>query len=458
MRFAPRTNVRVQLALAILIAIILSWILSGGLSNYIGYLHVKAIRQEMLQNPQTYPVAIPAQTFGVREFFLGPQRPSHGPPPFDSRDRMRPKKPPFANIGDMNAKRPMMSQGPDKPGNIADITHGDRMDSPDRGHEPRDIHAPPSVEIELKLALARLVIAVILAFMIGKYLSTRFTKPLLELSAGASAYHSGNFEYRIPTNGGDEFSDVARAMNEMASRVSVQIGSLEEDAIKRRQFLADAAHELRSPVTTMRTMAGALAEGLASDPQRTARATEALVRTSERLLRLVTDLMELAKLDLKELPLRLVDVDLSNLVTANVQAHMEEARSAGMTLRISEPLPSAVASVDPDRISQVLDNLLNNAISYAGTGTAIDVSMVDGDPVHITIADNGKGIPASHTQRVFDPFYRVDAARNPMDSHSGLGLRITKGIVEAHGGEIKLISTEGKGTTVVIALPKEHHK
>jgi len=122
----------------------------------------------------------------------------------------------------------------------------------------------------------------------GKWLSARFTRPLTELSAGASAYHAGDFGYRIPTPGNDEFTDVARAMNEMAERVSDQIADLEGDAERRRQFLADVAHELRSPVTTMRTMAGALSEGLANDPQRSSRAVEALVRTSERLLRLVT--------------------------------------------------------------------------------------------------------------------------------------------------------------------------
>jgi signal transduction histidine kinase len=452
MRFVPRSSVRIQLALAILVAITLSWVVSGGVANYIGFLQISAIHQEMVNHPELYPHPMPAPTFGIAEFFFGPRRhfgghPGDGPPPSELDGRFAKGRQGFEGGQYKGGPPPFEGSG----GMPSDHSPSD-LRHPAPLHGRQSDREPPLIDV--KLALARLLTAVLLAILMGKWLSIRFTKPLAELSSGASAYHSGDFKYRIPTRGDDEFSDVARAMNDMAERVSAQIANLEDDAVGRRQFLADVAHELRSPVTTMCTMAGALAQGLASDPQRTARATEALVRTSERLLRLVTDLMELAKLDLKELPLRLVDVDLKKLVTSAVQSHMDDAGNAWMTLQTIEPMPSVITAVDPDRITQVLDNILDNAISYAGEGAAITVSLEDADPIRITTADNGRGIPAGHTQRVFDSFYRVDAARSPMDSHSGLGLRITRGIVEAHGGTIELTSAEGKGTTVVITLPK----
>jgi len=370
MRFALRTSVRVQLALVILLAIILSWVLSGGLSNYIGYLHMMAIRQEMLSNPTIYPVPIEDTGFGIRDFLLGPRRPNEprreGPPPGPRPENMSPGR-------------------NDRPGEPFD---GGRPESPGvRGSEPQprprgpgDHHPPPDMPSAMQLAIVRILIAVLLAVIMGRWVSKGFTKPLTQLSEGANAYHSGDFKYRIPATGGREFADVAQAMNEMAARVSEQIEHLEDDASRRRQFLADAAHELRSPVTTMRTMAGALADGTADDPQRSALAIDALVRTSERLLRLVNDMMELAKLDLKELPLRVAEVDLSSLISDVFQAHQEEIRDADMTCQVSVPDHPVMAEVDADRISQVLDNLLNNAISYAGEGADITATLEDGDP------------------------------------------------------------------------------
>jgi len=172
------------------------------------------------------------------------------------------------------------------------------------------------------------------------------------------------------------------------------------------------------------------------------------------MLHLVTDLLELAKLDLRELPLHPCMVDMRELAQASVQTHQAHAERAGITLHTvpaGDPVP---ARVDPDRLTQVLDNLLDNAISYAGAGAAIHVLVQDGDPVRLAVADTGQGIPTKHLPYLFDAFYRADTARTPSDSHSGLGLRIARGLVEAHGGTLTLNSQEGKGTQAVITLPK----
>jgi two-component system, OmpR family, sensor histidine kinase VicK len=211
---------------------------------------------------------------------------------------------------------------------------------------------------------------------------------------------------------------------------------------------------LRSPVTTLRTMAQALEDGTASDPERRSRAIGALVRTSDRLLNLVTDLLDLARLDMKELPIHLKDVDVRELAAAAVSAHTVAAAEARIALLPVEAGPPVIVSADPDRLTQVLDNLLENAIRYAGGGSEVRVAVEDGPATRLIVSDNGRGIPAKHLPYIFEPFYRADPVRTPGDSPSGLGLRIARGLIEAHGGELTLASEEAKGTTVVITLPQ----
>lgn len=413
---APKASVRVNLTLAILLTIVLSWVLGGALANYMNYLNIKSYRQHMVNRPDIYGKDIPEPTFGFFEFFFGR-------PPL-----------PRAHNGHGNG-----------PGNNSPA-------SPQQG-VPHDHFDRPPFDFLMQSLLLRLAVALGLATTAGVLLAKRFTRPLMQLAKGADEFHAGNFDYQIACKGEDEFSAVAASMNDMARRVAGHIDSLEEDAQRRRQFLADIAHELRSPVTTMRTMAGALKDGLADDPDRRERAEAALVRTSERLLRLVQDLMELAKLDLNELPLNVRQVDIQELVASSIQFHQEDAASAGITLHPLEKTAPILITADPDRLTQVIDNILQNAISYAGRGSEVKASVVPDDMCTIRIADTGKGISASDMPYIFDSFYRVDAARTPGDSHSGLGLRIARRLIEIHGGKLEISSQEGSGTTVEITLP-----
>lgn len=426
MLIVPRASVRVNLAVAILLTIVLSWVLSSGIANYFNYMGMRSLRQEMLKHPDIFPRPIPEPEFGLLEFLRG----SH-PAPFQPHDF---GQPPPMEPGHRFPPNPEMRPGPPP------------MNTPGSG--------PPPVLFELRWLLLRLAVAVGLAVLAAIWLGRRFTKPLMQLAEGADAFHSGNFGYRIPSRGRNEFSVVATAMNEMAQRVSDHINRLEQDAQRRRQFLADIAHELRSPVTTMRTMAGALQDGVAEEPERKDRAVSALVYTSERLQRLVLDLMELAKLDLDELPLSLRQVDLRELVESAIQLHEAEAAAASIVLHPLAPALPVEALVDPDRITQVLNNILENSISYAGDGTEVRISLEDGDTIKINISDTGRGISADDLPYILDSFYRADAARTPGDCHSGLGLSIACRLVEAHGGNLTVTSEEDKGTTVTILISK----
>jgi signal transduction histidine kinase len=276
----------------------------------------------------------------------------------------------------------------------------------------------------------------------------------MELADGARKFRARYYSHRVPVRGINEFTDVAMAMNEMADEVSRHIHSLEEAAERRRQFLADIAHELRAPITTMRTMAGALQDGVADEPERKERAVSALVRTSERMLRLVQDVMQLAELDMDKLSIARSEVDVRNLVATALASREGEAANARIVLNPLQPAPPLVAAIDPDRIAQVLDNIIGNAISYAGAGASLTAVVEDGDPIRISITDTGAGIPANDLPHVLDAFYRVNAARTPSEGHIGLGLSIARRLVEAHGGQLLISSDEGKGTTATILIPK----
>ena len=421
MRTAPRISLGAQMTAVILLAITLSWVLSSGLTSYLAYTRIRALHQEMLARPDLYPYAIPEPRFGIREFLLG----------FDPRPRQAPPMPGRPEVGQ---PPPPWVLRPNAP-------------PPNQGPPPRDDLAATS------MLVFRAMLAILLALIAGAWMSSRFSRRLQELASGARAFDSGNFRHRVPETGDDEFTQLAVSMNEMAERVSNQISGLEEDASRRRQFLADMAHELRGPVTTMRTMAGALDEGLADDPERRARAVGSLVRASDRLLSLVNDLLQLAKLDLRELPIHPRNIELRELASSAVEAHQAAASQAGIVLHPVEGDAKVHAFADPDRLTQVLDNLLINALSHAGEGSQVRVRVEGGDAAKIVIADNGRGIPASDLPYVFEPFYRVDSVRSPSEGHSGLGLRICKGLVEAQGGTLTLTSREGAGTTVTITLP-----
>jgi signal transduction histidine kinase len=241
-------------------------------------------------------------------------------------------------------------------------------------------------------------------------------------------------------------------MNEMAAKVGAQIAALEEDAHRRKQVLADVAHELRSPVTTLGAMAAALRDGLADEPGRRREAIAFMIDAAGRMRRLVDDLLEVARLDLREVPLAPVPVDLRSLADDAVHIHEAMAEEAGIRLLPLPDGPPVIVEVDPARISQVLDNLLDNAVAYAGEGAEVRVTITASPPGFI-VQDTGVGVAAKHLPFLFDPFYRADAARTPGSNHSGLGLRIARGLIEAHGGTLTLESVEGEGTTVTVTFP-----
>lgn len=224
----------------------------------------------------------------------------------------------------------------------------------------------------------------------------------------------------------------------------------------RREFVANVSHELRTPLTTIKSYTEALEDGAMEDPELGPKFASVIQNQTERMIRLVTDLLHLSRLDSKEAQLRKQPVSVMEMLEEVADRFSFQMQEKGIkpTLFIGSEVGSAWA--DRDQIDQVLDNLMSNAMKYTPEGgtIAIEARQTDDGVLAISVQDNGMGIPKKDLERIFERFYRVDKARSRNMGGTGLGLSIAREIVKAHGGTISLQSELGKGTKVTFTLPQ----
>lgn len=286
------------------------------------------------------------------------------------------------------------------------------------------------------------------ALVTGAWLAGRAMRPLQQIGASARRIAAGSHSDRIDTAGlPEELASLAGVLNEGFAQI-------EETLVRQRQFTADASHELRTPVSVVLAQTqAALARPRQEAEYRNA--LEACQRSAQRMRRLVESLLTLARLESGEESLHLHPVDLTQLARESTEAVQPLALGGGLTLRFE---PSAVplpVRVDPDRLGQVLFNLLGNAVAYNRSEGRITVSTgTSGTEVFVRVSDTGIGIPAEHLPRLFERFYRVDASRSNPGGHTGLGLAISQQIVQQHGGRITVESEPGQGSTFTVWLSR----
>jgi len=223
----------------------------------------------------------------------------------------------------------------------------------------------------------------------------------------------------------------------------------------RSEFVANVSHELRTPLTSIRGFAETLLDGALEDDPKVARQfLEIINNETERLSRLIDELLNLSKIeDRKSLPVR-QPLDINELVKRVVAILQPRAKEKNLTINTNLPEALPVVQGDPDMISQVLINLIDNAVSYTQPGGVIRISVLDGkDELKVDVQDNGIGIPTESLSRVFERFYRVDKARSREQGGTGLGLSIVKHIIDAHGGSVQVESKVGHGSTFSFVLP-----
>jgi len=224
---------------------------------------------------------------------------------------------------------------------------------------------------------------------------------------------------------------------------------------ERREFVANVSHELRTPLTTMRSYLEALADGAMHDVELAPRFLNTAQTETERMIRLVNALLQLSKLDSTDYQLSTTWVDFGRYFHRVID-RFEMTKSRNVTFKRLIPEESIGVEIDEDKITQVLDNIISNALKYSPEGGQVTFKLqVIGPNIEVSIRDEGMGIPKENVSRIFERFYRVDKARSRKMGGTGLGLAIAKEMIEAHKGQIWASSEEGKGTTVFFTLPFE---
>ncbi len=287
--------------------------------------------------------------------------------------------------------------------------------------------------------------SVLAALLVSLFLSRRIVAPVRTLTEASQHIAEGHYEKRVDVNGSDEIAQLAARFNQMASQLE-QIESM------RRQLIGDVTHELRTPLTSIKGYMEGLVDGvLPSTPD----TFNQIHREADRLSRLVDDLQELSRVEAKAYSLDLRSVTVSNLVQTTVKRLSPQATAKRITLHSNLPADLPPLQADEDRITQVLVNLVANAIQYTPEGGDVIISAArSADEIHISVKDTGIGIPPEHIENLFTRFYRVDKSRSRnAGGGSGIGLTIARHLVEAHGGHIWAESQgEGQGSTFAFSL------
>ena len=233
--------------------------------------------------------------------------------------------------------------------------------------------------------------------------------------------------------------------------MAAELAQLEQ---KRREFLSDVSHEIKTPVASIQALAETMLDGLVTTEKQRERYLTGIVAESNRIGRLVGDLLDLSQLEAGEIPLAAQPIRLTEFITEHTSALIPflELKELTVETNIPDTLPPVLA--DPDRLDQVLTNLLTNAIRHAVPGTAISLSArTFQQQVAIDISNTGQGIEPEHLPYIWQRFYRVDKSRSRGDGGTGLGLAITHKLVIAMGGTVGATSTPGQTTTFTFTLP-----
>ena len=288
------------------------------------------------------------------------------------------------------------------------------------------------------------LIAGLAAVAVTLAISSRILRPVERLTEAAQRMEKGDLTVRVPVASEDEIGQLAHAFNSMA-------GSLAQQEQLRRNMVTDVAHELRTPLTNLRGYLEAARDGLLAPDDAL---VDNLYEETMLLSRLVADLQELAQAEAGQLTLLRQSAPLAGIVEQAVTILRPQATAKGLALTVDLPPDLPPVDVDPERVGQVLRNLLNNAVAHTPQGGEITVAaQAHSGEVAISVHDTGMGIAPEHLPYVFDRFYRADKSRARQTGGAGLGLAIAKQLVIAHGGTITATSAPGQGSTFTFTLP-----
>jgi signal transduction histidine kinase len=304
------------------------------------------------------------------------------------------------------------------------------------------------------LVAAGLIAGLTGALLLFSGLIASMRRPLEELVDAAGRLAAGDRRARVEVGGLSETAALGAAFNEMADELEREASKRDQLDRLKDEFVLTASHELRSPLTSVQGFAELLMLERDSLTQKQVETVQIILDNCRHLVRLLNDLLDLARSDAGRLSIQAQPTELAPLIDETVRTMRAQTEPAHQTLheQIDPDLP--LVNVEPGRIRQVLVNLLTNAHEYCPEGASIAMTArADGDEVVLAVTDDGPGIPETQLEQIFERFTRGDAGLTQRVGGTGLGLAISKSLVELHGGRIEVVSTVGQGSTFSVRLP-----
>lgn len=303
----------------------------------------------------------------------------------------------------------------------------------------------------LKMYLSSMLFAICLSFIVVYAFTAKLTSPLRQMSMATKAYAQGDFSKRITVRGTDEFAELCRSFNQMASALSILESS-------RRSFVANVSHELKTPMTTIGGFVDGILDGTISEDKRD-EYLQIVSNEVKRLSRLVVSMLNLSKIEAGELKLKYSDFDISSVIIDCVLNFEQAIEKNEIAVEGLENLNVTPVHADRDMIHQVIYNLVDNAVKFTNKNGRIGISAgeTNDGKIYITIQNTGEGVSPEEIGRIFERFYKVDKSRSYDVKSAGLGLYLCKTIVDMHGGKIFAESVQGQyiGFTIILDKGKQ---
>ena len=307
--------------------------------------------------------------------------------------------------------------------------------------------------IQRVLGLGAGMLVALVAFMTW-WVTNQAVRPVRDAARVASRLAEGRLSERMKVRGSDEMATLARTFNEMAESLQRQITRMEELSRLQRRFVSDVSHELRTPLTTVRMASDVLYDARADFPPEVARSAELLSNQLDRFEALLADLLEISRIDAGAARLEFEEISLADVVRDEVEAMTHPAENVGVQLRLWIGTGVHIASVDRPRVGRIVRNLLSNAIEHAQEHP-VDIAVASSSrAVAVVVRDYGIGLTPQQAERVFDRFWRADAARARTMGGTGLGLSIAREDARLHGGKLEAWGSPGKGASFRLLLPR----
>ncbi len=309
-------------------------------------------------------------------------------------------------------------------------------------------------EIRFKIALAAIAILLVVA-LASQIVSKRLSNPLTEIAAMVNEIKRGHLEQKLPVRSDDEVGRLAALVNELTDKLRTDIEQLKKLERVRSEFLGNVSHELRTPIFSLKGFLETLIDGAIDDPSVNRSFTEKAYHHANRLDSLLSDLIEISRIESGEMKMSFRYFDISAMLKTIATDFADAAGRKKQNLVLEIPDHEVLVLGDRERLHQAIGNIVNNAIKYCPPESTTTVRAVEGQQtVNISISDNGPGIEAVHLPRIFERFYRVDKTRSREVGGTGLGLAIVKHIIEAHNSKITIASEIGHGTTFSFDIKK----